>query len=160
LFGGELEFASRPTENFDISGGIGYLDTNVEDIYNPVGAVAALRDVELPLAPALTANLVARYTWAVGAGNNVWAQGAGRYRDEIWRDSLNNQSTLIEANSQVDVQLGYGPENDAWSIMLWCTNVFDTRDEVNAFDLSGVCGTGEIVYQAPRWFGATFTAKF
>lgn len=160
VFGGEIEFASRPVENFDISGGIGYLDTTVEDIYNPTGAVAALRDVELPLAPTFTANLIARYNWSVGAGNRVWAQGAGRYRDKIWRDSLNNQSTRIEASSQLDAQLGYGPGDDAWSIMLWCTNVFDSRNELNAFDLSGVGGTGEIVYQAPRWFGATFTAKF
>jgi outer membrane receptor protein involved in Fe transport len=160
VFGGEIEIASRPIENFDISGGIGYLDTNVEDIYNPVGAVAALRDVELPLAPSITANLKARYYWSVGEGNQVWAQGVGRYRDEIWRDSLNNQSTLIEASSQVDATLGYGPDDSKWSIELWCTNVFDSRDELNAFDLSGVGNTGEIVYQAPRWFGATFTAKF
>lgn len=160
VFGAEIELASRPTENFDISGGIGYLDTKVEDIYNPVGAVAAVFDAELPLAPTFTANLQARYTWSVGSANQVWLQGVGRYRDEIWRDSLNNQSTRIEASSQVDAQLGYGPQDNKWSILLWCTNVFDTRDELNAFDLSGVGGTGEIVYQTPRWFGATFTTKF
>jgi outer membrane receptor protein involved in Fe transport len=160
VFGGEIEIASRPIENFDISAGIGYLDTEVEGIFNPVGDVAATFDAELPLAPSITANLKARYYWSVGAGNQFWVQGVGRYRDEIWRDSLNNQSTLIEASSQVDAQVGYGPEDDKWSVVLWVNNVFDSRDELNAFDLSGVGNTGEIVYQAPRWFGATFTAKF
>lgn len=159
VYGGELEVTSRPVDNFDVSGGIGYLDTKVQDIFNPVGAVAATFDAELPLAPQISANIQARYTWPL-AQNQFWLQGAGRYRDEIWRDSLNNQSTRIEASSQFDARAGYGPADDHWSVEVWCNNIFDTRDELNAFDLSGVGGTGEIVYQAPRWFGATFTARF
>jgi iron complex outermembrane receptor protein len=160
VFGGELEVASRPTENFDISAGIGYIDTSVEDIFNPTGAVPALRDAELPLAPQFSGNIQARYYWDVAGSNQVWAQGMARYRDEIWRDSLNNQSTRIEASSQVDLQLGYGPNDDKWSVVAWVTNVFDERSEVNAFDLAAVGGTGEVVYQTPQWFGVTFTANF
>ena len=159
VYGGELELASRPTEHLDLSAGLGYTHSKVQDIFNPTGAVAALRDTELPLAPELTGNVQARYTWPVGE-SKVWVQGMGRYRDAIWRDSLNNQSTRIEANSQVDAQVGYGPADNRWSLLIWCTNVLDSRNEINAFDLASVGGTGEVVYQQPRWFGATVTAKF
>jgi iron complex outermembrane recepter protein len=159
VYGGELELASRPTDNLDINAGLGFLDTKVDDIFNPVGAVPALRDAELPLAPDITANLQIRYTWPLGE-NKFWVQGSGRYRDEIWRDSLNNESTLIESNTQVDALVGFGPEDDRWSVTVWCTNLFDSQREINAFDLAGLLGTGELVYQTPRWFGASFTTKF
>jgi len=159
VYGGELELASRPTENLDLSAGIGYTDSKVQDIYNPTGAVAATFDAELPLAPKFTGNVQARYTWPIGE-NKIWTQGMARYRDAIWRDSLNNQATRIESNSQVDAQVGYGPADNRWSVLLWCTNLFDSRNEINAFDLAAVGGTGEVVYQQPRWYGATVTVKF
>lgn len=163
VYGGELELASRPVENLDLNAGIGYIHSKVQDIYNPTGAVTdpaiATRDVELPLAPEFTAAAQARYTWPLGE-NKFWLQGSGRYRGAIWRDSLNNQSTRIQSSTQVDASVGFGPDDDRWSVSVWCTNVFDSKRELNAFDLVGLFGTGEIVYQAPRWFGATFTAKF
>lgn len=163
VYGGELELASRPVENLDINAGIGYIHSKVKGIYNPTGAVTdpaiATRDVELPLAPKFTASGQVRYTWPVGT-NNFWLQGSGRYRGAIWRDSLNNRATRIQSSTQFDALAGFGPDDDRWSLTVWCTNVFDSRREINAFDLVGLFGTGERVYQPPRWFGATLTAKF
>ena len=131
----------------------------MDGINNPTGAVAAVEDNELPLAPKVTANLLARYSWPVGPAK-FWLQGSGRYRAAFWRDSLNNPATHIPASSSVDALTGYGPTDGRWALTLWVNNVFDSRKEINSFDLSTVGGTGEIVYQMPRWVGATFTVKF
>jgi iron complex outermembrane receptor protein len=159
LYGAEVEFTSSLTDQFELSSGLGLLHTRVAAINNPTGAVAAVEDNELPLAPKVTANLVARYSWPVGP-SKFWLQGSGRYRASFWRDSLNNPATHIPASSNVDALGGYGPTDGHWSLALWVNNVFDSRKEINSFDLSTVGRTGEIVYQMPRWFGATFTTKF
>ena len=159
LYGAEVEFTSSLTEQFELSTGLGLLHTRVADINNPTGAVAAVEDNELPLAPKVTANLLARYSWPVGPAK-FWLQGSGRYRAAFWRDSLNNPATHIPASSSVDALTGYGPTDGRWALTLWVNNVFDSRKEINSFDLSTVGGTGEIVYQMPRWVGATFTVKF
>jgi iron complex outermembrane recepter protein len=159
VYGGELELASSLTDRFELSGGLGLLHTKVMNIKNPTGAVTAVEDNELPLAPKVTANLRARYTWPLGA-SQLWLQSAGKYKSSFWRDSLNNPSTHIPGSSSVDVLGGYGPADDRWSLTLWVNNVFNSRKPINLFDLSTTGGTGEVVFQMPRWFGATFTTKF
>ena len=159
LYGAELEFTSSLTEQFELSAALGLLDTKVKKINNPTGALAAVEDNELPLAPKTSANVQGRYTWPVG-NSKLWLQGAGKHRAAFWRDSLNNPSTRIPASSSVDVLAGYGPVDGHWSLTLWVNNVTDSRKEINSFDLSGVAGTGEVVYQTPRWAGATFTMRF
>ena len=159
VYGGEVELASSLTDRFELSGGLGLLHTKVMNIKNPTGAVTAVEDNELPLAPKVSANLQARYTWDVGP-SQFWLQGSGKYKSSFWRDSLNNPSTHIPGSAQVDALAGYGPADGHWSLSLWVNNVFDSRKPINLFDLSTVGGTGEVVYQMPRWVGATFTTKF
>lgn len=159
LYGAELEFTGNVTEQFELSAALGLLHTTVKDISNLTGAVPGVSDNELPLAPKTTANVQARYTWPLNE-RKLWLQGAGKYRASAWRDSLNNQSDQIPASSSIDVLAGYGPSDNHWSMTLWINNVTDSRKEINSFDLSNVAGTGEVVYQSPRWWGLTFTSKF
>jgi iron complex outermembrane receptor protein len=159
LYGGEVELTSSLTDQLQLSAGVGLLHTKVYNINNPTGAVPAVEDNELPLAPKVSGNLQARYTWDVGP-SQFWLQGSGKYKSSFWRDSLNNPSTHIPGSAQVDALAGYGPADGHWSLSLWVNNVFDSRKPINLFDLSTVGGTGEVVYQMPRWVGATFTTKF
>jgi iron complex outermembrane recepter protein len=159
LYGGELEMTSSVTDAFEVSAGIGAVKTKVKGIYNPTGAVPATLDNEAPLAPKITANVQARYTWHT-AGAEMFAQVAGKYKDGFWRDSLNNISTRMGSSDSVDLLLNYAPEGKHWHAAVWVNNVFDQRPAINKFDLSAVGGTGEIVYQAPRWYGITVATKF
>ena len=160
LYGGEVELTSGVTESFDLSAGVGFVKTDVPGIYNPTGAVAAFVDNELPLAPKLSANAQARYKWGTASGAQMYFQLAGKYKGGFWRDSLNNLSTRMPSSNSIDALLNYTPEGDRWHVSFWVNNILDNRPAINKFDLSAVGGTGEIVYQAPRWYGATLTAKF
>ena len=159
LYGGEVEMTSGITDAFEVSAGVGAVKTKVKGIYNPTGAVAATLDNEAPLAPKLTANVQARYTWHM-TGAEVFAQVSGKYKDGFWRDSLNNISTRMPSSNSIDALFNYAPEDSHWHAAVWVNNVFNQRPAINKFDLSAVGGTGEIVYQSPRWYGVTLAAKF
>ncbi|PLW81791.1 hypothetical protein CWI75_13665 [Kineobactrum sediminis] len=159
VIGGELELTANPIDGLEISGGIGMLDTEVEDISNPTGAVPFTGDLDLPLAPDFTGNLMIRYTWNA-FGGDMHIQQTSHGRTAMHRDSLNNRSTEMGSLFQTDVLLGYAPPNQQWSISAWVNNVFDTRHATNKFDLAGVGNSGEITLQQPRWYGVTMRVSF
>lgn len=159
IVGGEIEFSAQPLEGLQVSAGAGLLDTEVNDITNPTGRDLFTGDVRLPMAPSFTANGLVRYEFDWGKWT-AFAQVDGNTRSEMFRDSLNNPSTLIPGNTEVNARIGLGDSRDDWRLSLWVNNLFDSRKPVNKFDLSGVGNSGEIVYQLPRWFGATLTVNF
>jgi|GEM_PF-2571304 len=159
IYGGELEVATSPVEGLDISGGIGVIHTKVKDITNPTGTVPFTGDVKLPMAPTFTANAMIRYNFDA-AGGKAFIQLDGRTRTKMFRDSLNNASTLIPGSSEVNARFGFGDVDNSWNFAVWINNLFDSRRAVNKFDLSGTGNSGEVVYQTPRWIGATLTLNF
>lgn len=159
VYGAELELTARPVRGLDLAAGVGYVHSKVYGISNPTGAVAAIQNNELPLAPAFTGNFRVRYGWDA-FGGELFTQASGRARSSMFRDSLNNKSVKIQSNATADAAIGYNSGDDRWSLTAWVTNVFNSRREINAFDLSGVFNTGEVVYQSPRWAGVTGTVRF
>lgn len=159
IYGGELELSATPLSGLNLSGGIGLIHTKVKDITNPTGSVVFTGDVKLPMAPSFTANALVRYNFDV-AGGKAFAQIDGHTRTKMFRDSLNNMSTLIPGSTEVNARIGFGDINDNWNMALWVNNLFDSRRPVNKFDLSSLYNSGEVVYQTPRWFGATLTVNF
>ena len=95
VYGGELEMTVRPFRGLDLSAGAGYVHTRVYGINNPTGAVPAIQNNELPLAPKFTGNFSARYGWNA-LGGELFVQAAGRARSSMFRDSLNNPSVKIQ----------------------------------------------------------------
>lgn len=159
VYGGELELTARLFDGLDVSAGVGIVETKVLDINNPTGDIDEIQDNELPLAPKFTGNFAVRYGWNA-LGGELYLQGSGRGRSAMFRDSLNNESVRIQSIFVANATIGYVSGNERWSASVWATNLFDTRREINAFDLSGVGNTGEVVYQAPQLFGGTVTVKF
>lgn len=165
VWGGEIELQANPMDGLTLMLGAGYTDSKIRGICNPTGAVPAgcsptqpKFKASLPLSPKFTGNFMARYEWDA-FGGNPFVQASGRGRSKMFRDSLNNQANTIEKGFTADASVGYAAADDRWTVTFWVNNVFDSQHEVNAFELSGVAGVGEIVYQMPRWFGATFSIK-
>jgi len=159
IYGAELELTTTPLQGLDVSGGIGLIHSKVEDINNPTGTTPFTGNVKLPMAPSFTANARVRYNFDL-AGGKAFAQVDGSGRTSMYRDSLNNPSTLIPGNVEVNARIGFGNLDDDWTVALWVNNLFNSRKAINRFDLSGVGNSGEVVYQMPRWFGATLTLNF
>ncbi len=159
VYGGEVEITLTPTRGLSISAAGGYVHTRVQDIFNPTGAVPLLSDNRLPLAPKFSGNLRARYEFDAFAGN-AYVQGSARYRTSMYRDSLNNRSTLIPSIFVTDAVIGYEAPGGRWSASLYVDNIFNTRRPINLFDVSSVGNIGEVVYNMPRWAGARFSIGF
>ena len=159
VYGAELELTARPLPGLDLAAGVGYVHSTVYGINNPTGAVAAIQNNKLPLAPAFTGNFRVRYGWDA-FGGELFTQASGRARSSMFRDSLNNESVKIQSNATADAAIGYNSGDNRWSLSAWVNNVFNSRREINTFDLSSVYNTGEVNYQSPRWAGITGTVRF
>ncbi|UVO51982.1 TonB-dependent receptor [Sphingomonas sp. SUN019] len=159
IYGGEAELTLRPMPGLNIFAAGGYVHTKVQDIFNPTGAVPILSDNRLPLAPRFTANARVRYEWD-SLGGGLFVQGAARYRTSMFRDSLNNPSTRIPSIFVADALAGYNAPDDRWGLSVYVNNIFDTRRPINLFDVSAVGNSGEVVYNFPRWAGATLSVRF
>ena len=166
VWGGELELQAQPTDGLTVSLGAGYVDSKIKGICNPTGAVPAgcapsqpAFRASLPLSPKFTGNFLVRYEWDA-FGGTPFVQASGRGRAKMFRDSLNNQANTIGSGFTTDATVGFKGPDDRWKLALWVNNLFDSQHEVNAFEISGVAGVGEIVYQMPRWFGGTFTVTY
>lgn len=81
--GAEVEFIAAITEGFTLSGGFGYLDSEIEKS-DPAqitgGFIVNLEGLDVPKAPEFTANLSAEQRWQIDAGE-VWARLEYVYRD-------------------------------------------------------------------------------
>ena len=87
--GVEMEFAALVTDGLTISGGFGYLDTEVTSdtkIELSGGWRPSLLGLDLPKSPELTANLVGEYRWSISGDNEAWIRLEYIHRDGQYSD--------------------------------------------------------------------------
>ena len=102
------------TERFSLSGGLGYLDTEItsDDQAQLSGNfIVDLKGEPLPRSPEWTANLVADYYWPLG-DNEIWVRGEWSYRDDSF--STIESVTYLQTSGQpvlLDVNAPPTPDN-------------------------------------------------
>ena len=87
--GVEMEFAALVTDGLTISGGFGYLDTEVTSdtiVQLSGGWRPSLLGLDLPKSPELTANLVGEYRWSISGDNEAWVRLEYIHRDGQYSD--------------------------------------------------------------------------
>jgi iron complex outermembrane receptor protein len=147
--GGEIELYTRPWDGWEFSFGISLLDGEVEDIILPSGRVA---DQDMPLAPDVSFNGMARYEWP--AFNGVMAiQADMNYVGERVFDTVNHP-VLYDGDYIIgNARLSYATNDGRWTLALFVRNIGDEQYVVRAFDIAGLNGTVSKAVNAPRWFG-------
>lgn len=86
--GAEVEFIAALTEGFTLTGGFGYLDSEIEksDTAQITGGfVVNLEGLDVPKAPEFTANLSGEQRWQIDGGE-AWARLEYVYRDGQFSD--------------------------------------------------------------------------
>lgn len=86
--GVEIEFIALVTDNFTLSGALGYMDTEItsqQTVELSGGWRPELQGLGLPKAPELTANLVGEYRWPMG-NNEAWVRLEYIHRDGQYSD--------------------------------------------------------------------------
>ena len=128
-----------------------------DDIFDEITAPDGTR---LPITPKFSFSATARYAWNMGAGR-AHVQ-AGLVHKGSARSALNTadqESTgTLKAYTLVDLFAGYDWKQ--YSIELFSTNIFDTRNQLSRFTVCGGCTNVHIVPGRPRAIGLRAGMKF
>ena len=162
--GMEMEFAALVTDGLTISGGFGYLDTEVTSdttVQLSGGWRPSLLGLDLPKSPELTANLVGEYRWSISGDNEAWVRLEYIHRDGQYSDmegvtnrQLNgpspNNAALIHNSGPNEfpyrspdhdlLNLRAGVEWGAWSITGFVQNLTDEKYYTGTQENFGVSG--------------------
>ena len=161
--GVEMEFAALVTDGLTISGGFGYLDTEVTSdtkIELSGGWSPSLLGLDLPKSPELTANLVGEYRWSISGDNEAWIRLEYIHRDGQYSDmegvtnlQLNGPAPnngLIHNSGPNEfpyrspdhdlLNLRAGVEWGAWSITGFVQNLTDEKYYTGTQENFGVSG--------------------
>ena len=157
ITGAELEWTGIPTDGLEISAGISLLDTTVKSVQDGSGTI---RDREMVLAPDLSMNAMARYTWDLSGGNALAAQIDGNYSSDVFFDNLNSPGLKEGAYTKLNARLSWLSSDERWEVAAWVKNLTDEAYRIYAFDLTADLGYIQDTYHAPRMYGVTVGVNF
>lgn len=184
----EVELLAKPTDRFTVGGSLGYLETEITE--QPVtssgqpgveitgGFIVDVLGMDIPKAPAVTANLFGEYRWPVG-NNSAWLRGEVLYRDSQYSDieALTNRQTdgvpspnqglirdvgpnefpyKVPEFSVVNLRGGF--EWQRASLSLYVQNLLDEKYYTGTQENFGLSGIR--LRPHPRVYGASVSFKF
>jgi iron complex outermembrane recepter protein len=151
----DLEFNARLTDNFSVNAGFGYTDSEITSFPDPV-AVGA----KAPLVSDYTLNIGGQYTIPLGSGlEGMLRVDYNRIGDTVFTipfsaPALALDATPIERDPVDLVNVRLGISGDAWSLVAWSRNLFDT--EYNTEYSPG----GFLFKAQPMRWGVELTRRF
>ena len=150
--GGEVELALAPTDRLSFRFGASFIDSEVKDVLLPSGRLV---DNDLPYAPAVSLNGLARYEWPAFGGAMV-IQGDFNYSDDFCFSAL--CAPLDQEDSYVigNFRVSYTTGDERWKLAAFVNNVSDTAYRLYSLDISGL-SIGNNAYANPRWAGGTIS---
>ena len=140
--GAELEMAWLATENLEITGGVGYLDAEIDELnVRPDGV------------PEWTANLAFQYTRSLASDWELFARADWRYQGDFL---INDGGFLFDIDPVNLVNMRIGVESASWSVSAYVENTLDERFASDP----GFIGYFIRTYNRPRSLGAELSYRF
>ena len=164
IYGVETDFTLRPTHNFRIDGGIGWLHARFADYPNaaidPVtGESLDFSGNPLPGAPDWSGNIAATYDLELDSDWGASARVDYSFVGRRYFDSTKIKLIGDEGYSTLDARLSIKPPGGVFEVALWGRNLTDTTYLQNATDLTSI-GFSPQFYGARRSYGVTMSASF
>ena len=155
LSGLEIEFEALLTDNWQIFGGLGLLDSSIDAIAPDLGVPAQVGN-KSPRTTDSSINLGTEFTFAVGALDAALRLDYERRGDKYWHpDNVDVMGPVDLLNLRASIG------NDTWSIAVWGRNI---GDEFYYEDFNAVAFTGlpwNIGFPAkPDSYGIDFRYQF
>jgi iron complex outermembrane receptor protein len=148
ITGVEFDLLTTPWEGWEFTFGGNFLFTaEADDV--PLGA--GFFDREMPMAPDLTLNGVARYSWPAFNGI-VTAQGDFNYVSSQNFAIQNHATTAADDYVVGNARLSWMSDDGHWDVAFFVNNVADAEYKTYAVDVS-VFSITQVQYGKPRWFG-------
>ena len=153
----EVELNAAPTDRLTLQLGASFMDSEVKDIRLP--DQATIVDHDLPQAPSVSANALARYEFPLGNGT-ASIQGDVLYSDDFCFTTLCAPVEAEESYTVANARIGYTGGDGQWEIAAFVNNLFEEEYRVYAFDSSLFAGVVAGVYGKPLTYGLTVSWRF
>lgn len=167
IAGIELELISRLTENLSVNAGLGYLDTEFEDLTlsdTVNGGTLDLSGNELFNAPEVNFNLAVDYVIADNDLGVFRISADTVYTAEQWfsayNDDLNYGEIKNEGSWLSNAKVSWDSVDDKFSSAVWVKNISDNDEPIYAINLQGGFGYDYYTVGLPRRVGVDFTYRF
>ncbi len=154
VYGADLDLRWEPAPRWLVRAGVGVLRTRLGAFVTATGPVAAGN--ELPNAPELTWNTLARHVRQLGGDKSLTAQVSFSYSDAVFKEAVNRPYLAADDYSLLDARLALSAAS-GWELALWGENLGDERYVVHAVD-NGI-GVGGLLLNEPRRFGVSFSYR-
>ncbi len=154
VLGAEIELVFNPVDALDLAVGVSLLDTEVKDVGTPIGVL----DRELPYAPDVSFNGLARYSWPAFAGN-LAAQVDFNYVDNFCFSVVCNPTEEEDSYFIANTQLSYTTGDGRWRLAAFVKNVGDEEYRMTGVDGS-FAGITNSVFANPRWYGGSIAYRW
>jgi iron complex outermembrane receptor protein len=157
--GAELEWAFVPSKWWDVSGGLGLLDTEYRSLTaqsqvnrNLDGTAVLTLDSELAKSPDISANLVLAGHWPAGNGGRFSASVDWSYTSELFNDVLNSAELRRPALSLLGAAISLVSADGHWDLTLRGVNLTDEEYIIagNAERYDANIGYTQATYARPR----------
>jgi len=121
LIGGELDFKTSLTNNFDIYGGIGITDSEIKNF----SLNSADKGNKAPYVPDYSVNIGMQYNTEIISGwQTMFTIDAERRGKQYWDTSNTTaRNNFVLINSRI----GFNSDNGNWSVNLWAKNLTDKK---------------------------------
>lgn len=137
VLGAELELTFLAGEHWEISLGLGALDTEFSAASDVTIDGRQLDGNELPSAPAWNTNASVRYSRALKNAGNLELQASMTYQDDIYFGPDNNPSEIQEGYGIVNLRAGWASDNSQLRLEAFIDNALDEEYHIQKFESSG-----------------------
>jgi iron complex outermembrane receptor protein len=164
--GAEVEFTWLPSDRWIVEGGIGILDSSIDETANivvpgrPVNTSVAAGN-QLPFAPDLQWNLGVGYTGQIGS-LEVTPRVDVSYSDKVFFDAANDvRISQLSSYTLVDFSIAIANQDSTWEAVVGVNNATDEEYRISGNSSWGT-GTGyvETAYARPRVIFGYVTFNF
>ena len=155
--GFEAELNSRPVDGLTLQVGLSFLDSTVKHILLP--DLTTIEDHDLPQAPNVSGNALARYDFDLGAGT-LGIQGDVQYSSDFCFTVLCAPDEHEDSYTVANARVSWDSSSRRWGVAAFVNNMFEEKYRVYAFDSSLFAGVVAGVYAKPRWYGVSATYRF
>jgi iron complex outermembrane receptor protein len=149
--GAEIELIMNPVKGMDILLGVAYLDSEVTNLTDTASFPSGKE--EAPMAPELTLNGLARYSWPA-LGGNLSVQGDFSWKDDHKFNLATSAPVLEDSYGIVNAKIGYATNDEAWTGSIFVKNITDEEYRSFAIDATAFFGSHENILGNERWVGA------
>lgn len=155
--GFEVELQANPFQGLDVLLGVGYLDTQIQDL--DLAGTGQGVDTQPVQSPKWNVNGLLRYTWPAFRGNMA-LQGDFHYRSRHYFSVTQAPASTQNGYGIANARMSYSTMDDKWEAAVFVNNLFDEEYLVQTFDLAFILGMTEQYYGLPRWVGGSVRYRF